>query len=128
MQMSRLLTIFMITIHLLYIVTILGIYYVNPEYIRMMTSIVQTFVAVFLLWRFRPFTQPVLTPFDSQVIFMCASFLFINVVVIEMVNYLKNIPLLEKPISKIETDANHLFTILPHNPNPNSSQNIQNTN
>lgn len=75
----------MILIHILYVIVFFGVFYINPEYIEGLTSMVQIVISVFLIWRFHPFREwmslkePRLTHFDRIIIYSSATFLLVNV-------------------------------------------------
>ncbi len=64
--------------YLLYAITFLGIMYVNPKYIANLDLAIQTFVCAFLIYKFHPFRQHKLEPFDSNIIFASALLLLAN--------------------------------------------------
>ena len=80
--------IFMISIlilHILYLAVFMGVAFIDESYIRNFSTIIQTFVSVFLAIRFNPFTTDNrITEFDKQVIFYSATFLLLNVVATEV--------------------------------------------
>ena len=75
----------MILIHILYIFVFFGVFYVKPEYIEELSSMVQIVISVFLIYRFHPFREwmslkePRLTHFDRIIIYNSATFLLVNV-------------------------------------------------
>jgi hypothetical protein len=78
------------SLYILYIITFLGLFYVNTAYIHWLSVIVHLGICVFLLWRFHPFKEHVLRPFDSTIIFACASFLFVNIIATDIgVSYIQ---------------------------------------
>ena len=64
--------------YLLYAIAFLGIMYVNPQYIANLDLAIQTFVCAFLIYKFHPFRQHKLEPFDSNIIFASALLLLAN--------------------------------------------------
>ena len=64
--------------YILYAVAFLGIMYVNPKYIANLDLAIQTFVCAFLIYKFHPFRQHKLEPFDSNIIFASAFLLLAN--------------------------------------------------
>jgi hypothetical protein len=64
--------------YILYATAFLGIMYVNPKYIANLDLAIQTFVCVFLIYKFHPFRQHKLEPFDSNIIFASALLLLAN--------------------------------------------------
>jgi hypothetical protein len=79
------LTIFFI--HLAYLAIFFGVAIVNEIYLKALSTIVQLGVCLFLIYRFFPLRQiDVLTKFDRTIIFYCATFLLLNVVLVEVYN------------------------------------------
>jgi hypothetical protein len=74
----------LITVHILYIFTFLGIVFLNPNYIRLFRIIVQIIICVLLLLRFNPFTRHDITALDKTMIFSSASFLLLNLLFTEI--------------------------------------------
>ena len=75
-----------IIINIIYIAVFLGIFVTVPVYIRHLNFIIQTLLCVVLMIRFHPFKENnQLKPNDTMFIFGAASFLFTNVVLVEMV-------------------------------------------
>jgi len=66
------------SLYLLYIVAFVGIFYVKPEFIQMMSNIAHTFICLFLIIRFHPFRKHVLHEFDDKIIFGSALILLLN--------------------------------------------------
>jgi hypothetical protein len=64
--------------YLLYAAAFLGIMYVNPKYIANLDLGIQTFVCLFLIYKFHPFRTHKLEPFDSNIIFASAGLLLAN--------------------------------------------------
>ena len=65
-------------LYLSYAAAFLGIMYVNPKYIANLSLAIQTFVCAFLIYKFHPFRQHKLEPFDSNIIFASALLLLAN--------------------------------------------------
>jgi hypothetical protein len=65
-------------LYLLYIITFLGVFYVNPEYIKYVSLFVRILICFFLMYRFNPFRAAVLHPLDSTLIFAAAILLIID--------------------------------------------------
>jgi hypothetical protein len=79
-----------ISIHILYIFTFLGIIFLNKNYIRSFSILVQTIICILLLLRFNPFTTHEVTQFDKSMIFSSASFLAFNLLFTEIyTNYIE---------------------------------------
>jgi len=65
--------------YILYFVAFFGIWYVNPSYIHIISTIMQVYVAVFLMLRFNPFVKHEFRPYDDRIIFGSAFLLLTNV-------------------------------------------------
>ena len=65
--------------YMIYFITIIGLAYVNPVYVKYLNTIIQTFIALVLFIRFNPF-QKKMTCHRNDRIFILAScsFLLIN--------------------------------------------------
>ena len=74
----------MATLYILYFVVFFGVFYVNPDHIRLLSTIVHLVVTVFLLWNFNPLRKYEIRPYDTNIIFASAVFLFTNVVATEI--------------------------------------------
>jgi hypothetical protein len=70
-------TIFMI--YFVYIVTFLGLFYVNKMYISYLDTFIQVLIALILIFRFNPLrTNLQLQKYDVNIIFSSAIFLLTN--------------------------------------------------
>ena len=78
------------TFYLCYLLVFFGIYYINPDYIHVLSIAIQLFICGFLIWNFHPFKEHVLRPYDGKLIFAAGFFLFSNVVAVEIGTYVKN--------------------------------------
>lgn len=67
-----------VTLHILYFVTFIGIIRVNSTYIHYLDVFIQLFICVFLMLRFNPFREHKLHKNDSIIIFGSAVFLLSN--------------------------------------------------
>lgn len=76
--------ILIILAHILYAVTLLGIIYINTEYIHVLNVITQTFICIFLLIRFNPYRDHKLHEYDVRVIFGSAILLLSNLFATEI--------------------------------------------
>jgi hypothetical protein len=65
--------------YILYFVAFFGIWYVNPSYINVMNTLMQVYVAVFLMLRFNPFAKHEFRPYDDILIFGSALLILTNV-------------------------------------------------
>ena len=85
-----------VLVHILYLAVFFGVAYVNETYIRYLSTMIQSFVAIFLTIRFNPYltSDYRITEFDKQVIFYSATFLLLNVVTTEVfTSFIQNSPL-----------------------------------
>ena len=83
-------------IYFFYIAVFIGIFVNVPYYIKELHFIIQIGLCSILMIRFHPFRKKyILKPYDISFIFGTATFLFINVILVEIVknkmisNYLK---------------------------------------
>lgn len=74
------------TLNILYYATFFGIFYINPDFLNIYGTAIQTFVALFLIYNFHPFAEHKITKFSINVIFASAMFLLTNVVSIQIAN------------------------------------------
>jgi hypothetical protein len=73
--------------YLLYFLVFFGIYYINPDYVHLLSLTIQLCICLFLLWSFNPFIKQELRIYDGQIIFAAAFFLLNNVVITEIESY-----------------------------------------
>jgi hypothetical protein len=74
-------------LHVIYFAFFLGIRYINEKYIRWLSTFIQLGVCIFLIIRFFPLYKiRELTNLDVSIIFYCATFLLMNVVLVEISN------------------------------------------
>ena len=77
-----------VIINLIYIAVFLGIFVTVPIYIRHLNFIIQSLLCIVLIIRFHPFKENnQLRPNDTMFIFGAATFMFINVVLVEIVKF-----------------------------------------
>jgi len=74
------------TLNILYYATFFGIFYINPDFLNIYSTCIQTFVALFLIYNFHPFAEHKITKFGVSIIFASAMFLLTNVVSIQIAN------------------------------------------
>lgn len=78
-------TIFLI--HLAYLAIFFGVAVISEVYLKNLSTLVQLGVCLFLIYRFFPLKEiDVLTKLDRSIIFYCATFLLLNVVLVEVYN------------------------------------------
>ena len=58
-----------------YIIVYFGLFYINPSYIYYLSMFVNTFVSLFLIFKFHPFREHRLTKHDGHIIFTSALFM-----------------------------------------------------
>lgn len=77
-------------LHFLYIVAFLGIATVDTSYIHSLNVVVQTFIVVFLLYRFNPLRRNIkLTEADKTISFGSAVLLGTNLISIELARWIR---------------------------------------
>lgn len=85
MERAHIFSSIILFLHLAYLGIFFGIVILDESYLRGLSTLVQFGVCLFLIYRFFPLRQvDVLTKFDRTVIFYCATFLLLNVVLIEV--------------------------------------------
>ena len=62
----------------LYFITLLGVLYIKPAYIHTLGTIMQIYVALFLIFRFNPYRKHEIRPHDDQIILGSAFLLLTN--------------------------------------------------
>jgi len=67
-------------LYLLYGITFFHIINVNPMWIRLLSTTIQTLICLFLLVRFNPFRKHELREFDGEIIFASALLLLTNLI------------------------------------------------
>jgi hypothetical protein len=70
-----------------YITALTGVMFFNPVYIDMLSILPQTFVALFLIIRFNPFTSIIMTKFDKQIAWSAGIFILLTSVVTTIVKH-----------------------------------------
>jgi hypothetical protein len=91
-----------------YLLFLLGIYYVNPMYVKTVFRYFEIFLCLFFIIRFNPFRTAVLRDFDQYLIFMSGFILLTN---IGIVQYILNIAQKNQTLS----DAIHFMSKTPNN-------------
>lgn len=67
------------SLYLLYFVALIGLFYIKPGYIHLISNIAHTFICLFLIIRFNPFRKHIfLHEFDDKIIFGSALILLFN--------------------------------------------------
>jgi hypothetical protein len=61
-----------------YITALTGVMFFNPVYIDILSTLPQTFVALFLLIRFNPFNTITITGFDKQIAWSGGLFILLT--------------------------------------------------
>lgn len=64
--------------YILYALSFLGLYSKAPEYLTTIDFILRTYVSLFLVLRFNPFTKVKFTEFDRKIIFSAGVFLILS--------------------------------------------------
>lgn len=92
-----------VLIYLIYIITAIGIAYINPEYAIYLNHVIQLFIAVVLIIRFNPFRKKLNCNMNDRTFILASSFfLLVND---EFVTYIKN--MFKKYIS-LQDIMNHI--------------------
>jgi hypothetical protein len=74
-----------IFIHISYLAIFFGIAFLDKKYIEILNVIIQLSVTIFLIIRFFPLrTTHELTKLDISIIFYCATFLLLNIVLVQL--------------------------------------------
>ena len=68
----------MIIIWTSYIAALYGVFLFNPTYINALDTVTKLFVAIFLIIRFNPFTNVLMTKFDKQIALSAGIFLLLT--------------------------------------------------
>ena len=68
------------TVHLIYVLVFLGIIGLNPALIETINISIQIMVCLILMYRFRPFNEHKLHPYDTYLIFGSSSFLILTLI------------------------------------------------
>ena len=76
---------------IIYIMSYIGLLYVSPDYINSLTIGVNTFVCLFLLYKFNPFREHTLNKYDGKIIFASALFMLTNLGITEIIRNVLNI-------------------------------------
>lgn len=88
--MQKIETIFNYSIYLfylLYFISLVGIFYVDPKYLTWINLFIRYFVLGFLLLRFHPFQKNIkFTDFDQKIVFSSALFLLATTSITDLVN------------------------------------------
>jgi len=58
-----------------YIVVYFGLFYINPSYIYYLSTFAHAFVSIFLIYKFHPLREHILTKHDGHIIFTSALFM-----------------------------------------------------
>lgn len=64
--------------YILYALSFLGLYSNAPEYLTTVDFILRTYVSLFLVFRFNPYTKVHFTEFDRKIIFSAGIFLILS--------------------------------------------------
>jgi hypothetical protein len=71
-------------LQVIYVLTFIGLVYINPLYLTAFNILIQSFVCIFLLIRFHPYREHELRNYDSKIIFSSALFLLVNLGFVEI--------------------------------------------
>ena len=80
-----------IIFYITYIISIVGVTYINPEYTRYLTVFIQSFIAIILMVRFNPLRKQVqFSENDRTLVFSAAFYLLLNDEFTQyIINYMK---------------------------------------
>jgi predicted nucleic acid-binding protein len=84
-----------VLMHVIYVFVFIGIIAINSLFLKTFNILIQTFVCVFLLFRFHPYRHHKLREYDTSIIFSSAGFLLFNMILVEFFSVYK--------LSKTET-------------------------
>lgn len=99
----NLFSISILLIHISYLAVFFGILYINQTYIQIFSTFIQFGVCIFLMIRFFPLRKThELTKLDISIIFYCATFLLMNVVLVEIYNILPHTLFSDKIYKMVE--------------------------
>ena len=76
---------------ILYIVTILGVWSVNPEYLSIVTEFLHIFIGLALIYFFNPWATNKITSFHKKIAFRAGIVILLSS---SLKNILQNLPLL----------------------------------
>jgi hypothetical protein len=75
---------FIYSFHIVYVVTFIGLLNFNASYLSYLNIFIQLFICLFLILRFNPFRNHNFKESDSNVIFGSATFLLLNLGLVEI--------------------------------------------
>lgn len=75
----------------LYVMIYIGVISYEPSYIRALTTGVNTFTCLFLIYKFNPFREHTLNKNDGRIIFASALFMLTNLGITEIIKKTINI-------------------------------------
>ena len=93
---------------IIYFLLFLGVVSINSEYVNLLNISIQLFIIFFLMYRFNPFRNHKLEPYDSPIIFGSAIFLLTNLGFTQYIYYYT-----KKIITKNNTIDHALRKIFP---------------
>jgi hypothetical protein len=65
-------------LYIFYFIIIVGVFYINTEYVQNLLTVIQIFIATILIIRFNPIRHHTFNESDSDIIFASAIFLLLN--------------------------------------------------
>jgi len=97
-------------LYFLYFLVFAGVSIVDVKYVHILTFIIHFGICVFLLWRFNPYIDHVLRPYDSDIIFSSAIILLINTLSTQFgTGYISNIVAYFQ--ESLQTDISEVFRL-----------------
>lgn len=73
----------LVLMHVIYVFVFAGIITFNSLFLKTFNILFQTFICVFLLFRFHPYRHHKLREYDADIIFGSAGFLLFNMILVE---------------------------------------------
>ena len=66
--------------YILYAASLLGVFFIAPEYLATLVNVIKIYICVFLIWKFNPFTKrrAVVGSHERELIFSSAIFLLLT--------------------------------------------------
>ena len=89
--------------YILYALFVLGFAVLNIEYLMIFKTIIHSFICLFLIAKFHPFREHILSKTDSNIIFSAAVILLINMGVINTIySYMEKYKIEKRVLNIIE--------------------------
>ena len=72
--------------NLLYLLTLIGVYKIAPEYLNTLSLFIRTSVSLFLIIYFNPFSKHEFTDFDRSIVFTSGILLLMNTAIMNLLS------------------------------------------